>query len=171
MRTEHFFIVNPDRKFYRDYSDYLENRKLVNAKIKEFFKTAGIETKEYYCSEKALHIVPTEADALKFASQLCEICAGTRNNDGLRRFKKRSEINQAWVAFIAGTRIIDRPYMFIYFDGLHGSSYLFFDGDILYCSGEMDEGTPVPAGLTEIKGSEFYAVIEKMETSNKVMGA
>lgn len=159
MRTEHFFTVNPDSKFYADYSDYWTNRKVVDGKIKDFFKMAGIQTHGYSCTENQLWIAPTSADEKNFAVQLCIGNCG----DGLRRFKKRSEINQMWATFIEGTKIIQQPYMFMYFTGLHGPCRLFFRSDILYCSGEVEDGAQVPDGLNEIKGSEFWAVIEEME--------
>lgn len=150
-----FFIVNTDSQFCRKYK---ENRQMVNEKIKEFFQAAGIETHGYYCNKNQLWLIPTVHDKKKFAGQIC----AQSGEEGLRRFKKRSEINQSCVAFIADAKIIE-PYMFIYFDGLYGPGRLFFDGDMLYCFGEVDDGTPVPDGLTEIKGSEFFAVIKKME--------
>ena len=159
MRVERFFIVNPDSKFYKVYKEYRENRNMVNKLIRDFFKTAGIETSGYFCTNQELYIEPTATDSKKFAAQLC---AGS-NEYGLRRFKKRSEINTAWIGYISDLTIISRPYLFMYLEGLHGGARLFFDDDTLYCSGDMEEDAAPPDGVTEIKGSEFFAVIEKLE--------
>lgn len=159
MKVERFFTINPDSEFYKAYKAYRENRKVVNKRIKEFFKISGIESHGYFCTSQQLFIEPTAYDSKKFAIQLCVGCY----ENGLRRFKKRSEINQKWVNFISDMEIMDRPYLFIYLKGLRGGSRLFFDGNTLYCSGDMEEGAPAPDGVTEIKGSEFFAVIEKLE--------
>lgn len=163
MKVERFFVVNKDSEFYTAYKKYKENRKTVNERIKEFFANAGIETHEYFCTNQQLQIVPAASDIERLGNQLCAKCS----ENGLRRFKSQSKINRAWVSYISDMEIMDRPYLFIYLKGLHGSSRLFFDGDTLYCSGEMDDGATAPDGVTEIKGSEFFAVIEKMEAQEK----
>lgn len=159
MKVERFFVVNSNSAFYEAYKAYKTNRKAVNDRAKEFFKNAGIEAHEYFCTNQQMQIVPTETDSKKFGSQLCVGC----NEYGLRRFKKRSEVNQMWVSYISDMEIMDRPILFIYLKELHGGARLFFDGDTLYCSGEMEEDAEVSDSVTEIRGSEFLAVIEKME--------
>lgn len=92
MRTEHFFTVNPDSKFYADYSDYWTNRKVVDGKIKDFFKMAGIQTHGYSCTENQLWIAPTSADEKNFAVQLCIGNCG----DGLAVYFLTDDFASCW---------------------------------------------------------------------------
>lgn len=158
---EKYFIVTEKSELHSDYFNYRANRLAVNALIKSFFTENGIEAKEYYASDDRLMIVPAEADGEKFGSYL-----GANQGNGLRTFKANSKINKAWIRVLkdAGMKVIRKPMVMLYFQGLGGKSRsrLFDINGVVYCSYESEK-VNIPDGFIEIKASEFFKVIEDDE--------
>lgn len=63
-----YFKINKDCKLYEDYFLYLQSRPKIVDAFKEVCKEFGIETKEFYMTNKSFRIVPTETDRENFSS-------------------------------------------------------------------------------------------------------
>lgn len=158
---EKFYIVNKDTELYKDYFDWKANMKAFNEKAIEFLDKWGIEATQYVPRKTELIIDPTENDEVKFKEDFTR-----REYEGLKQFKVRSDIGKAWVEHIKDMSILSRPTLFLYFrETLNCSSRLFHIQDELYCTLESKGEFGNPKGLTEIKGSEFYKIIEEYEAS------
>lgn len=101
-------------------------------------------------------IEPTESDAEKFAKMLMA--------DG-QSFKKTSAPNKAWVEAMKDIKHMRKPQLFGYMPmsllGCRWKEQLFHVGEILYCHIDSDGKAEVPDFATAIKGSEYYAVLER----------
>lgn len=155
---EKFYIAEEGSRLRKDYLKHLESDKKVRELIVDFFNIHGITTNKYYANDNYLHIVPTEGDKQRFVNQLC------KPKDGLYKFRVNSKINKAWVKTLKqfGVKVLSRPRVPFYFDKSYGrsSSRMFeFDG-VVYCSLRSEvECKPIDI-LKEIKGSEFYKVVD-----------
>ena len=104
-------------------------------------------------------IVPTDNDRIKFAKQLCT----KESNEGLRFFKKNSAINKEWVKRAVNLKNVHKPSP-AWLNNFMGksSSRLFDCNGVLYCSFSANQIEMPVDTFTEIKGSEFYKVMEEM---------
>lgn len=155
-----FYTVNEGSSLYADYWAWKNclapNKKLVD----DFFKEFGIEADLYCQSSVVIGIVPTKNDKIKFAKQLCL----KETDEGLRFFKKNSAINKEWVKRAVGLKNAHKPspawlnkYM------VRSSSRLFDYNGVLYCSLSANQIEMPSDTFTEIKGSEFYKIMEEIE--------
>lgn len=157
---EKFYTVNEGSRLYDDYwawqNSVEPNRKIAN----DFFSEVGIESNLYCPFPTRLGIVPTENDKIKFAKQLCS----KETNEGLRFFKRNSAINKEWTKRAINLKNVDKPSPAWYNNYMgHSSSRLFDYNGVLYCSFSADQ-IEMPSDIfTEIKGSEFYKVLEEIE--------
>ncbi|HEY8805698.1 MAG TPA: hypothetical protein VIM42_11455 [Clostridium sp.] len=126
-----------------------------------------IDTHSYYCSNSAFYIVPTEKDLEKFGKILCKPV-----DNGLMAFKKTSKINKAWVDLLEEKQIAPthKPFIQFYFDRGYGKTRnrLFNIGDTVYCSFEGEHDFSNPEGFEEIKGSEFFKIVEEENEKRKI---
>lgn len=154
-----FVIVKEECKYKEEYIKYKENQIEVNKYVNTFFSENGIQTKEYYIGGNQLYIVPTEEDLEKFNGML--------NNSidyGLRGFKKRGKINKKFLDGLKENNIelIDRPmlWMYINFSGKISISTFIKDG-VMYAEINTESNLKLNEKyFKEIKGSEYYAIIE-----------
>lgn len=164
---ERYFIVTDENKLKKDYIEYKKNTTDINEIVKKFMKSQEIETKGYHPRNKYLFITPTTKDEEVFKTQLCKSVL----DDGLRRFKKNSKVNKAWVETLKlnDIKVIDRPFVPFYFEKILGSirSRLFETDGHVYCSLEHTEDIKTPKGMTEMKASEFFKVIEEIEETRR----
>lgn len=160
---EKYFIVTDENKLKKDYTEYIKNTIDINKIVKEFMKTQEIETKGYCPRNKYLFITPTAKDEETFKTQLCKSVL----DDGLRRFKKNSEVNKAWVETLTlnNIKVVDKPFIPFYFKKVLGSvrSRLFEINGNVYCSLEHPEDFETPKGMEEMKASEFFKIIEDFQ--------
>lgn len=158
---EKFYTVNEGSALYEDYwawqNSIEPNRKIVDG----FFKEFGIESTLFCPFSMVIGIVPTENDKVKFAKQLCS----KETNEGLRFFKKNSFINKEWVKRAVDLKNVRKPSPAWYNNYMmgHSSSRLFDYKGIVYCSFSADQIKMPSETFTEIKGSEFYKVMEEIE--------
>lgn len=156
---EKFYTVNEGSHLYDDYwawrNSLAPNKQLVD----DFFKEFGIESDLYCPTLSVIGIVPTDNDKVKFAKQLC----AKETNEGLRFFKKNSAVNKAWVERAVNLKNLHKPspaWLNQYMG--RSSSRLFDYNGIVYCSISANQ-IAVPADtFTEIKGSEFYKIMEEI---------
>lgn len=160
---EKYFLVTDKCSLKKDFLDFKENSKKVNEIAKHFMRDQGMKTTRYGLSGGDFYIVPTESDSEKFDSQLCK----TTSDEGLRRFKKNSEVRKSWIEHLKlnELKIIEKPFLPFYFKNYLGEfRYRLFslDGEV-YCSVES-ENVDIMVGMKEMKASEFFKVIEDYES-------
>lgn len=151
--SEYYMIVKPDSELYKDYFEYLENRKEVNEIFGRMQEKFGIETNKYYARKDRFSILPTEADKEKFKFILLK--------DGVT-FRKTSEISKVWVHEVKHIKHMTSPNLFCYCNSGYGTlhSRMFPVGDTLYCSMRTEQDVAFPSWGEEIKASEFYKELE-----------
>ena len=161
---EQFFEITKDASVFAEYWVWKKNEEASREAAKAFLKDHGIEATKYRPTPKALQIVATRADIQNFGGQFL-----SKNLQyGLREFKKTSPIGSAWAKMCADNNacVIMKPYVPFFFVGANGSNRTrIFDVDgRVYCSIERD-GNPLdcPQGFVEMKGSDFWAVMESDE--------
>lgn len=157
-----YFQVSKSSSLYRDFIAYQVNAKAVRKLVKDFIATYAIESTTYWASDEALYIVPTEKDVSSHGSILCAPI-----EEGLRKFKINSRIGKAWVNAleVQKLRILRKPIVSFYFRPSRSGrtrSHLFSVDELVYCSLDPCEGDP-PAGMIEMKASEFFKIIEDAE--------
>lgn len=153
--SEYYMIVKPGSELYKDYFEYLENRKEVNEIFGRMQEKFGIETSKYYARKDRFSILPTEADKEKFKFLLLK--------DGVT-FRKTSEINKTWVHEVKHIKHMTSPSLFCYCNTGWGRlrSRMFPIGDTLYCSMQTEQDVDLPIWGEEIKASEFYKAFEEL---------
>jgi hypothetical protein len=159
---EKYFVVTEKSELRGDYLKYRENAEVIRQHVKDFTEEHGIESKEYHESVDALYIVPTNKDNESFGKMLAKDVG-----NGLRPFKKNSQIAKAWVNSLKekNIEILHKPTVGFYFKEIHGRFRyrLFVINNIVYCSMSMDHDFETPEGMEEIKASEFFKVVEDHE--------
>jgi hypothetical protein len=86
----------------------------------------------------------------------------------LGEFKKNSDINKMWIELTKDIKIWRKPMLFLYFTSISykWSERLFAVKDKLYCSINTDYPITIPNFAIEMKGSEFYKIMESEEENN-----
>ena len=161
---EKYYTVTEECSLHKDWFDYKENADQVNEVYKGFKDQVGVESKEYYVTDREVYIVPTEKDNEMFGSVLCTPI------NGLRKFRTTSKVGKVWVKALkdAGLEVKRRPMPIIYFRSFGGGSYktrLFEQDGKLFCSIDPADGKE-PEGFVEIKASEFFKIIEESENAS-----
>lgn len=163
--TERFFIVRDGSSLSRQYTTY---QAFVDLSVKVFHAFAedvGMDvTTKFYPDPDQLGIVPVGKDEETFEPYFTKAV----HDGGLRLFRKNSIINHQWqrAAQKADLQFVRRPSPTWDLGlSLRGSFRLFDHNGVLYLSLDIpaDLGAEVHADLTEIKGSEFWKVIEDIE--------
>jgi len=157
-----YFTIKKDSQLYKDYFQWLEDRK-NNAKVyDEFANKHGIESSRFIPHKKRLCIVPTEKDKDRFRKDFTQEYA----DGGLRQFKVRSSIGADWISAVSDLMIARKPCYFglvrVYGRYLER---LFNIKDTLYGSLSADSDFILHDCMEEIKASEFYKVIEDYNES------
>lgn len=158
---EKFFTINEGSQLYEDYWNWRNNIKSNNEIVSAFLKEHDIETHLYCPGKDFLGIVPTERDKEKFGNQL----RTGETNEGLRFFKKNSTIGKAWKEHGEKLKFLHKPSPSWYNRFVVGrsSSRLFDYNGILYCSIEAEDiDVSDNSAFTEMKGSEFYKIMEEI---------
>lgn len=160
---EKYFKVKKENHIYNDYFKWWNNLDNVKRKWEQFRKLEGIEATQFVPRQE-LYIVPTEVDLINFGRFLCkDIFPG-----GLRKFKKTSSVQKDWERFCKNNlELIDKPILFYDFPVMGKTkTKLFHYKDEVYCSIDneyINENFKIPEGYEEIKASEFYKIVEKIE--------
>ncbi len=163
--TEQFFTVKESSPLFRQYHEYREFVRKSAEVFGAFAKDVGINAAtKFFPDLDQLGIVPIGKDAETFESHFTK----TNLDGGLRLFRKKSIINSQWQSATqkAGLKFVRRPSP-AWDLNLHfrGSFRLFDHNGTLYLSLESPSelGAEVHHDLIEIKGSEFWKVIEEIE--------
>lgn len=156
---ERFYIVKPESNFYRSYFDWKSNVSENNRVIVDFFVANGICAREYYASKDFLGIIPRDTDKENFKNQFRVL----ETNEGLKYFKKNSVIGKKWLMLTSSMRFLSKPSPAWLNKHLveRSSSRLFYYNGNLYASVSADN-VSMPDYFQEIRGSEFYRVMEEM---------
>ncbi|SES69200.1 hypothetical protein [[Clostridium] polysaccharolyticum] len=155
---EKFFIFAKDGVFYTEYMKYKEDLKANRIVFNNLREKFGIEATEYLPRKEYLFIVPTLKDEDKFNEQF----TAERHDNGLRKFRRYSEVGKAWVRLVRDTKVPQKPNLFRYINGCGCWRERIFEiGDILYCSIHTDYADiKLDNDVVEMKASEFYKLIE-----------
>lgn len=157
---EKFYKIKKDSELWKRYFDWEKNFKENNEFVKRFCEEHNIESNHYYCDKESFYIVPTKNDKENFKNQFTK----KELNDGLRQFRRNSVIGKSWTKETVGRAFLHKPYpgwLNIYMG--RSSTRLFSYQGELYCSIEADRiGVPENT-FTEIKGSDFFKIIEELE--------
>ena len=160
---EKFYIVNPESDLHKEYFECQEAEKHAHEKAKEFLLANDVEAAKdnRFCAwSSTLYIVPTKRDQERFGNILGKI----EHEEGLRAFKGNSKIGKQWNELVVEHQIKwpVRPYPPFYFGGLDstGSTQMFAHCGKLYLRVIYGNIGATPEGMVEIKGSEYFAMLE-----------
>ena len=141
---EKFYIVKEGSRLYTDYWEWRNSVSENNKIVIGFFEQHGIEATRYWISKDQIGIIPTKNDENKFAKQFTKYAL----EDGLCLFKRNSVIGKAWIKQAAEMKLYHKP---------SPSWYNSYHADKV----EMPEDM-----FQEIKGSDFYKIMEEIEEGN-----
>lgn len=160
---EKYFIVK-DEKLIKDFREYREALKFYKESYTKLMEEFGITT-ERFLPYDPLQIVATQSDLNKFSSQFTK---GVKSS-GRKQFKVSSEVGKRWRRLVDGVNSPTYPWLTVY--GINGSGIAStineIDG-VVYINIQHDsEKLSVPDTLCEIKGSDYYKIIEEYESREK----
>lgn len=168
---ERFFIIEETSSFYKDYHKQEEYRAKVSVIIESVFERFGIfdQTSFGFTATCLLVAVyPGFEDA--FEDQLLK--TPTYENDRrFREFKKSSKIFKAYKTQLKKEGLLDKyvspvlPSEYLTESiGVSGYRQFKYDG-VLYCSILASKTDyRIPEDWKEVKGSEFYEILERMNS-------
>lgn len=165
--AERFFRIKKGSETHKKLVNCREQNNKFRELMKKFLPEHGIETDAYYVSFDRLMIEPTEADVIKFKKFMMA--------NG-KEFKKSSIQNKEYIAAIKESGIDTRAVsgLSLWEYGVHlnsGGSYRNFKDestDTFYLSIDAknpNESYNITEDAEEIKGSEFYMILEKVKES------
>lgn len=152
---EKFYFISNDCKIGQNYWAYKEAEKKLVKAFDSFATEYEIKATRFHPSDKLLWIEPTEEDSDKFGAEF------TKNEPG--KFKKSSATNKAWVKKCEeeGIKYIEKPFVPFMFNYTGRSQYRLFDIDNkIYCTFDCPIDLEAPEGFVQMKGSEFYTIME-----------
>lgn len=157
-QMEKFYIVPKDSELGIEYNKFLSLVNKITTLYKEFVKDKFIHTSSFYPMVTRLWIDADEVDMKIFANDFLADTPG--------KFKARSPLNKEWVSLCKEnglTKNAHKPYVPFYFSfGCAKCSWRLFDlNDVIYCTFSTENSFSAPDDIVEIKGSEFYKIIEK----------
>lgn len=169
MKNEIAFEVKPGSSLYHDYFAYLEDQKKLIEAYDKVQKEFGIESTRFLPMKESLAIEPTEKDKMNFA-QYIKISGDLAGQE----FKKTSPMNKRWKELVKDIEHFRKPGLIFYVHSLgHRWRERLFHVDLnweeveqpkLYGTIESEaEDIAVPDWGIEIKMSEIYAIMEKLE--------
>lgn len=154
---EKFYIVSNDSVLGEKYLEYLEAANKITNLFRDFAAKNNIHTHSFYATVRRLWIDPDVEDIKNFASGFMADIPG--------KFKLRNHINKKWASLCKEnglTEDVYKPYVPFYFTfGCFECRWRLFDVDsVIYCTFSSEGDFNAPEGLTEIKASEFYSIME-----------
>lgn len=159
---EKFYQAMKESRLYKDYMEYRACRETSIKIARGIFERHGVETKVFALAGWCLAIKPTENDRIKFSTQLKK----KAEKYGFVDFKKSSPILKEWLELSKGITFHGNPArtMWEYFKAPGRMRVRLFSLDgVVYCSVEAQGNIEPDDALEEIKGSEFFQVIELYE--------
>lgn len=185
---EQFFIITKESEYFKDFQKFCEDEKKQKHFINEFFKDNDIEGNQYIMGgdgmvnhpfyerdkdEIKLSIEPNEHNLNKFGKMLRK-----KNKHGMCTFKKNSNIAKDFAQKCIDNEIIVNlydPSIRDYFDirdliFYKGHTSRLLHNDKLYIKMQSEypkniEKESLPKGFIDIKGSEYYSIIEKVKNN------
>lgn len=163
MRDEKFYRVHSDSGLYAAYFDYVNCQEKAVEALKKFEEENGFKDGSLAVWGPTIYLKSASEDFLKCRGQLTK-----QSPDGGKNFKfrKTSKIGKLWAETAKELRFVSKPIVGFYnkasIVGRCSTRLFDYRGD-LYCSIEADR-IDMPGNIfTEMKGSEFYKIIELME--------
>lgn len=158
---EKFYIVKEGSRLHTDYWEWRNSVSENNKIVIGFFEQHGIEAIKYWILKDQIGIIPAKNDEDKFEKQFTKYAL----ENGLRLFKRNSVIGKAWTKQAEDMKIYHKPFPSWYNSVCVGrsSSRLFDHKGVLYCSYNAEQVEMPETMFHEIKGSEFYKIMEEIE--------
>lgn len=159
---EKFYRAQKDSRLHKAYMEYRECWEKSIEIAREIFGRHGVEAKDFALERWYLAIKPTGNDRIKFSTQLKK----KAEKDGFVDFKKSSPILREWMELSKDLMFPCNPSrtMWKYFKDIGRMRVRLFSFDgVVYCSVEAQGDIEPDDALEEIKGSEFFRVIEEYE--------
>jgi hypothetical protein len=163
---EKFYIITEESRIHRKYFEHKQSVKDINEVVKNVMESYDIETNYYAIDNGYFGIYPTKNDLSNLKKQLCK----DSRIDSLSFFKKNSQLYKELFERIrlSGLIFINKPLIQFEFEHCSKGRYRLFNiGDKLYASYESNTDFNNPPGFIEIKGSEFYKIVEEYNNSIK----
>lgn len=156
-----YFEIKPDCALYKEYFAHEKAGEKIKAAFEQVREKFGIEATTFYLHKDRLRIEATDKDMEKFS--------GMMKKGNVGEFRKNSTPSKMWVELVKDIAHFERPELMFYFPliGHRWKERLFHVGDKLYCSIESDGDVSVPEFAVEMKASEFYKIIEDVESEGK----
>lgn len=155
---EKYYIVSADSALGKAYQNYKTDSDLLYKTYLDFAKEKGITSDGVYLTAKRLWINPTAEDKEKFGAEFMM--------DEPGKFKKTSQLCKEWVNLCKekGIRGLAKPNPIFYFhiSDFFNCRYRLFELDgVIYCTLFSSDEFDAPDGLSEIKASKFYTIMEQ----------
>ena len=163
---ERFYRALRESRLHKDYMEYRACREKSIEIARGIFDRHGVETKNFALAGWCLGIKPTDSDRIKFSTQLKK----KAEKDGFVDFKKSSPILKEWLELSKDLTFSRNPArtMWNYFKYTARMRVRLFSLDgVVYCSVEAQGDIEPDDALEEIKGSEFFQMIELYEERAK----
>lgn len=151
---EKFYVLDNDKEPAKKYWEYRDFQKKLCDVHREFSVRHCIISPKFHTRTDRLWIIPESDDYEHYRDQWLASEPG--------KFKVKSKLNQAWIQACkdAGVESVDPPLTLLAF-GLHRASTRLFDvGGNIYATYETDDEIITPDGFIELRGSEFYKIME-----------
>ena len=159
------FVINPDSEFYDKYFKAKEEKQHFHELVRKFFeKNDLLDSGEYY-QAGFLGLKLNTEQKKRYAEQLKKY----DDENGMSIFKKKSPMQREWdedVVSKVDFEIIN-AIKFWYFGFINRGSYNLWDynGSVYgYLKDNHKEEIQLADYMTEIKMSEYYSVIESLNT-------
>ena len=168
---ERFFIIEETSSLYKDYHKQEEYKAKVSVIIESVFERFGIfDQTSFGFTATCLSVAAYPGFEDAFEDQLLKTPTYV-NDRRFREFKKSSKIFKAYKTQLKKEGLLDK-----YVSPTHPSEYLTesigvsgyrqfkYDG-VLYCSILASKTDyRIPEDWKEVKGSEFYEILERMNS-------
>lgn len=161
---ERFYRIKKESKTHKKLANAKKQKKKMREFMKNFLQANGFETDRYYVNNSRLMLDLTEHDSDKFKDQIMK--------DG-KTFKKNSALNRSYLEEVkkndidvSATRGLDLWDYECFI--CNGARYRQFEDEetgtfYLSIAPETDEPFNITNDAEEIKGSEFFVVLERVK--------
>lgn len=161
----HYIKAPMDHPYTKKCLEYVKKREQALDLGAAYAEKWGIPKNEFAVLNDSFYILDTPANQEKFAGQL------KKSDDGKYcAFKKNSKIGKGWETPFPDNRQPNIGWEMYKSIGLIGGRYgilQFVSVDGLYARVKLAAKADIPAGFTEIKGSDFMLIVEAIDSHNR----
>ncbi len=161
---ERFYRIKKESKIHKKLANAKKQKKKMREFMKNFLQANGFETDRYYVNNSRLMLDLTEHDSDKFKDQIMKDGKTFKKNSALNRsYLEEVKKNDIDVSAAIGLDLWDYE-CFIF----NGAQYRQFEDEetgtfYLSIAPKTDEPFNITNDAEEIKGSEFFVVLERVK--------